>query len=131
MALILKRQMINPITKTKLMYGILLILLLTLPLLFQIIFGRKAIYENTELTLSKVCLISFCSQILFYYFAFKLLDYKLRTESDGQFHCGMPFVGLVMAEFFFTIVLIIIIAVQLLIRKSYNRNVENNNKSYE
>jgi hypothetical protein len=111
------------------MYGILLLLLLTLPLLFQIVFGRKAIYENVKLTLSEVCLISFCSQIIFYYFAFKLLDYKLRSESNGQFHCGMPFVGLVVVEFFFIIVLIIIMAVQYFIRKSYNRNTENNNNT--
>ncbi len=106
------------------MYGILLLLLLTLPLLFQTMFGRKAISESIKLNLSEVCLISFFSQILFYYFAFKLLDYKLRSESNGQFHCGMPFVGLVIIEFFFIIVLIIIMVVQFFIRKSYNRNIE-------
>lgn len=106
------------------MYGIILILLLTLPLIFQIIYGRKVIYENIKLNLSNVCLISFFTQILFCFFAFKLLDYKLRSESNGQFHCGMPFVGLVMVEFIFIIVLIIIMTVQYFIKKSYKRNTE-------
>lgn len=106
------------------MYGTLLLLLLTLPLLFQTVFGRKAIYSDLKLNLSNVCLISFCSQILFYYFAFQLLDYKLRIESNGQLRCGMPFLGLIMVEFFFMIVLIIVMAIQFFIKRAFLRNAK-------
>jgi len=105
------------------MYGILLLLLLILPLLFQVIYGRKAILESIKLNLSKVSLISFFSQILFSFFALNLLDYKIRSESDGQFHCGMPFVGLIIMELFFTALLIIAMLIQFSIRKSCNSNI--------
>lgn len=100
----------------------LFLLLLALPIFFQIILGRKAIAESIKLTFSKVCLITFLSQFVFFIIAFKILSNKLRSESNGQIHCGMPFVGLIGLEILITLIILVIILVQYLIKRSYNRN---------
>ncbi len=100
----------------------LFLLLLALPIIFQIIFGRKAIVKTIKLTFFKVCLITFLAQFIFFIIAFKVLSYRLREESNGQIHCGMPFVGLIGLEILISIIILLIILVQYLIKRSYNRN---------
>lgn len=100
----------------------LFLLLLALPIIFQIIFGRKEIAESIKLTFFKICLISFLSQFVFFFIAFKLLSNKLRSEANGQIHCGMPFVGLIGLELLLAVVLLLIIFIQYLIRRYYRRN---------
>ncbi|AXB55246.1 hypothetical protein HYN86_00935 [Flavobacterium fluviale] len=100
----------------------LFLLLLALPMIFQIIFGRKAIGESIKLTFFKVCLITFLSQFIFFIIAFKILSNKLQSESNGQIHCGMPFVGLIGLEILRSIIILVIIFIQFLIKRSYNRN---------
>ncbi|WPO79375.1 hypothetical protein [Flavobacterium sp. KACC 22761] len=102
----------------------LFLLLLALPMIFQIIFGRKAIGESIKLTFFKICLITILSQFISFIIAFKILSNKLRAESNGQIHCGMPFVGLIGLEILITIIIVVIILVQYLIKRSYNRNYE-------
>lgn len=97
------------------------LLLLALPIIFQIIFGRKAIGESIKLTYFKVCLISFLSQFIIFFIAFKLLSNKLQSESNGQIHCGMPFVGLITLEILIAIIIFIIILIQYLIKRNYDR----------
>jgi hypothetical protein len=98
------------------MLGILVIILIILPLFFQIIFGRKAIGEDIKLTFWEVCLISFFSQFLL-----TLADLYLMVcmlQKDG-ITCGLPLAGLIMISLFFTIILIITIIIQYFIKKSY------------
>ncbi|AWK02859.1 hypothetical protein HYN56_00970 [Flavobacterium crocinum] len=91
-------------------------------MIFQIIFGRKAIGESIKLTFFKVCLITFFSQFIFFIIAFNILSNKLRAESNGQIRCGMPFVGLIGLEILIAIIILVIVLVQYLIKRSYNRN---------
>lgn len=99
----------------------LFLLLLSLPIIFQIIFGRKAIAESIKLTLFKVCLISFLSQFIIFLIAFKLISSNLRSEANGQIHCGMPFVGLIALEILIAIIIFIIILIQYSIKRNYDR----------
>jgi len=92
------------------------IILIILPLLFQIIFGRKAIGGDIKLSFGAVCVISFFSQILLTFFAFKLIVYYLEKNNNA---CGMPLVGLVMLALLFSVILFITILVQDRIKKSY------------
>lgn len=103
------------------MNQILFLLFLALPIFFQIIFGRKAIAESVKLSFFKVCLISFLSQFIIFVIAFKLLSNKLRSEENGQIHCGMPFVGLIALEIIIAIIIFIIILIQYLIKRNYDR----------
>jgi hypothetical protein len=98
------------------MSGIILFLLVTSPLIFQILFGRKAIAESIKLNLSQVCLISFISQIVFFFLSSEILSSNL----EGRSHCGMPFVGLLVLNFFFIIVLFITMLIQFFIKRSYD-----------
>lgn len=106
------------------MYGINPFLLLVLPLIFQIIFGRKFRYETIKLSFFKVSIISFLSQILLSCLAFQILSHNLRSNSNGQIHCGMPLLGLILVEFIFIIILIVTIVAQYFIRRHYNRNTK-------
>ena len=92
------------------------IILIILPLLFQIIFGRKAIGGDIKLSFGAVCLISFLGQILLTISAFKLIVYYLEKNNNA---CGMPLVGLVMLSLLFSVILFITMLIQDRIRKSY------------
>lgn len=98
------------------MTGYIIILLIIFPTLFQIIYGRKAIGEDIKLRFSEVSIISFISQFVLTIVSFKLTTYMLN---DKGIKCGMPLVGILSLSFLFTIILIIVIVVQYLIKKSY------------
>lgn len=104
------------------MYGIIPFLLLILPLIFQIIFGRKSIAKTIKLNFFRVSLISFITQFIFSYLAFQIVSHNLRVNSNGQIHCGMPLLGLLTVEFFFIILLLVTILVQFLIKRNYKRD---------
>ena len=92
------------------------IILIILPLLFQIIFGRKAIGGDIKLSFRTICLISLLGQILLTILAFNIVEYYLKKNNNP---CGMAFVGLTMFSFLFTLILIITIINQYRIKKSY------------
>lgn len=92
------------------------LILILLPILFQIIFGRKAIGRDIKLSFGTVCLISFLAQIILTIVAFNVIIYYLKKNNNN---CGMPLVGLIMFSLFFTFILIIIMIIQERIKKSY------------
>ena len=92
------------------------IILIILPLLFQIIFGRKAIGGDIKWSFGTICLLSFLGQILFTILAFYIIAYYLQKNNNA---CGMPLVGLVMFSLLFTVILLITIFIQYRIKKYY------------
>ena len=92
------------------------IILIILPLLFQIIFGRKAIGGDIKWSFGTICLLSFFGQILFTILAFYIIAYYLQKNNNA---CGMPLVGLVMFSLLFTVILLITIFIQYRIKKYY------------
>ncbi|HEU4789990.1 MAG TPA: hypothetical protein VFS71_09915 [Flavobacterium sp.] len=92
------------------------IILIFLPLLFQIIFGRKAIGGDIKLSFGTVCLISFLGQILSTILEFNIILSNLQKNSN---FCGLPLVGLITVSLFLTFILLITIFIQYQIRKSY------------
>lgn len=99
------------------MYGINPLLLLVLPMIFQIIFGRNFQYETIKLSFFKVSLISFLLQILVSYLAFQIVSHNLRSNSNGEIHCGMPLLGLIFLEFIFIIILVVTIVIQYFMKR--------------
>ena len=97
------------------------VILIIIPLLFQIIFGRKAIGGDIKLSFGTICLISFLGQILFTILAFNIIVYYLKKNNTA---CGMPLVGLVMFSLLFTLILLITIFIQYRIKKSYGDDDE-------
>ena len=92
------------------------LILIILPLLFQIIFGRKAIGKDIKLSFGSVCLISFLGQIIFTIVLFNIIIYYLENNNNS---CGMPLVGLINVSLFLTLILFITIFIQYRIKKSY------------
>lgn len=106
------------------MYGTTPLILIILPLLFQIIFGRKAIGETISLTFRTVCFISFISQIAFSIIAFSLEAYnfnKYLEQNPDSVRCGMGFLGFITLSFLLTFILIIVIIIQYFIKRSYEK----------
>ena len=93
--------------------------LIILPLLFQLIFGRKAIGGDIKLSFGTVCFISFLGQIVLTISAFKLIVYYLEKNNNA---CGVPLVGLTILSLFFSVILFITMLVQDRIQKSYGEN---------
>lgn len=97
------------------------VFLIILPLLFQIIFGRKAIGGDIKLSFGTICLISFLGQILFTILAFNIIAYYLEKNNTA---CGMSLVGLLMFSLLFTLILLITVFIQYRIKKSYGDDDE-------
>lgn len=119
MALILSKLQT---TNFSIMYEINPFLLLVLPLIFQIIFGRKAIAGTVRLRFFTVGLISFISQFVISYAAFSIVAHNMNVRSGGRAHCGMPLLGLISLEIIFFIIMLITIIIQYFIKRSYDRD---------
>lgn len=102
------------------MFVIISLILIILPLLFQIIFGRKAIGETISFSFTEVCFISFVLQIIFAILSFKIASYDF-TDNHGQSRCGMWIMGLLGLVFISIILLIVIIIIQYFIKRSYEK----------
>jgi uncharacterized protein with PQ loop repeat len=105
------------------MFGISPFILIILPLIFQIIFGRKKVTKNIKLSFPIVCFISILLQIIFSYLSFKTFAYNFKMNFNGKVHCGMPLLGMAFIEVFFLGGLLAIILIQYLARKTH-KNLE-------
>jgi uncharacterized membrane protein len=104
------------------MFGITSLILIILPIFFQIIFGRKAIAESITLEFGTISMISIILQIALTIIAFSiaLTNFEAPLNDHGHaYRCGMDLVGIFMLSFFFSIILVIIIIAQYYIKKSY------------
>lgn len=101
------------------MLGILSLILMLFPLLFQFIHGTKAIRKTTPMTFRKVSLTSFLLQILFSSAIFGIAYYnfsKYFDEHPDKARCLTPIAGLIFLLLFLTILLLVTIAVQYFIK---------------
>ncbi|RYJ36536.1 hypothetical protein NU08_4467 [Flavobacterium anhuiense] len=102
------------------MLEILPLILLALPVLFQLILGTKTIYKPASLKFSSASWISFVSFILFSFIAYYIVDYNFSKQYEqypNPIRCGMPLLGIVMASLFLLFILILIIVSQFLIKR--------------
>ncbi|KAF2327275.1 hypothetical protein [Flavobacterium daemonense] len=104
------------------MYGISPLILILLPLFFQLICGRKAIGESISLKFGTISLISLFLQFVLSILAYFIASYNFTESLQGQpYRCGMGMIGIFFFSFLFTILLIIVIIVQYFIKKSYEK----------
>lgn len=106
------------------MYGIFTLLLLVLPLIFQILFGLKSSIYTIKLSLSKVCLFSIILQVIISYLVYNSVLQDLKNTYNGEPRCGMPMVAIVTFELFLIILLFAIIVIQYLIKVYYKRKIK-------
>lgn len=106
------------------MFGNTPLILIILPLLFQIIIGRKAIGETISLKFGTVCFISVILQIILSVVSFCIASYKLNKyfeQNPNGFRCGMGFLGLIMMSLLLSFILIVVIIIQYFIKRSYEK----------
>lgn len=102
------------------MFGIPPFILLALPLLFQIIFGRKAIRDDIKVKFGTICLTSFVSQILLFFISFSIASTNQEKRiAEKKFACGMEITGIIVFSLLFSFFLLIAIIIQNSIKKSY------------
>ena len=104
------------------MYGTSPFILIILPLLFQLIYGRKAIGETISLQFGMVCLISFILQIILSIVSFYIASYNFaESMKETPYRCGMGLLGIITLEFLLIIILIVIMIIQHFIKRSYEK----------
>lgn len=105
-------------------YLICLFLLLLSPLLFQLIFGIKAIKYSISLSFLEVTLISSLGHV-----AFAIINLELMSESlkHATHKCGMAWLAVLMMEYFVGFVLLVTILIQRYIQYRKNKSNEGGN----
>lgn len=104
------------------MFGISPFILIFSPLLFQIIFGRKAIGETISLKFGTVSLISIIAQIVLSITASYIASLNLSESLEGRpYQCGMGILGIIALSLFISFILIIVIIIQYFIKRSYEK----------
>lgn len=108
------------------MLDLLILIFLVLPLIFQLVFGYKAIIKSTRLNLWEVCLCSFSGQIVSIF-----INYYLMIESirESQIKCGLPIFGMVIIGIFFGLLTCIVMIIQAFINYDYNKKDKNKSES--
>ena len=111
------------------MLGILSLILMILPFLFQFVYGIKAIRKTTSMTFGKVSLITFILQIVFSGTIFGVSYYnfsKYFDEHPDKTRCLTPIAGLIFVLVFFSIALLITIAIQYIMKKAKENRSSSN-----
>ena len=96
-------------------FGIVAILILLLPAIFQLIYGNKAIYNHTKPKFKLVCVISIMSQIVIAYLGSIAMDKQLQTPNMSGY-CGMPIFAYVALNLLLLLIILIIMGIQLYIK---------------
>jgi len=106
------------------MFGIILLILLFLPLLFQLIFGIKSVREKFLLQFRTISLISIASQMVLsiVFYCITLHEFNSYFEQHpNQTKCGMPLLASLMLLVLLAIALIFIIIIQFFINRYWKK----------
>lgn len=104
------------------MLGIIAFILLIAPLIFQTVWGRKAIGEDIKMKFGQVCLLSLIFQIVFSIAGFSLFNYTFqRGLRENEVKCGMPLAAIILLVLFFTFLLLLVIVIQFFIKRRYDK----------
>ncbi|MBF4519301.1 hypothetical protein IRZ71_23385 [Flavobacterium sp. ANB] len=102
------------------MLGILYLIVIILPILFQFVYGRKAIYKTTSMKFGTISLISFAAQIIFSIIYFYIANYNFSKhfeEHPNETKCGMPLLAALVSLAFLIVVLIVLIIIQYFVNR--------------
>ncbi|KFF11723.1 hypothetical protein B0A62_22135 [Flavobacterium hydatis] len=106
------------------MYGISCFILIISPLLFQIIFGKKAIEGTIKLKFGTITLISFILQIVLSILSFSIARYNFyQNLGPNQFKCGTGLFAFIILEFLLFILLTITIIIQYFVKKFHKKKL--------
>ena len=104
------------------LFGISL-LAIVLPMLFQLILGLLSIYKKVKVNFDLICLISLFSQIIFILTALKVVEIDAQKRN---FDCGMAQTSLFLFGIAMVFVLILLISIQLIVRRFVNKKIYSN-----
>lgn len=110
------------------MFGITPLILIVLPLLFQLTVGIKVIRDKFSLTLSNLSFISLVSQVVLTIASYKVASYNFNQyfeQHPNSTRCGMGFLGIIGFAVIFSIALILVIIIQYIIQRYKKSNIEN------
>ena len=103
------------------LFGLALTLIL-IPTIFQLVFGSLAIKKKISFPFEYITLLCCFGQLIFIYLALKIITIDAQNQNVK---CGMPQASMFFAGIIFTIILLIAIIFQLLIRMKINKRSEN------
>ena len=106
------------------MFGAISLILITLPIFFQLIFGTMAAKQTISFKFWTVSSANFVLQIFFSIVSYSIASYNFNTYFDkhpSELRCGTGFGVLIMAIFFLMFFLIILIIIQYFIKRFYKK----------
>jgi len=100
-----------------------LLALLLLPLLYQLIWGFKAVYHPSKIRLSVVAVRSLIAHIILSYVNIQVVALQL---SETNFYCSMPIIPVVVLCIALFFLMLIVIGIQLGVRRWVVRPAKKN-----
>jgi len=100
------------------LFGLALILIL-IPLMIQLVFGTLAIKKKISFSFEYITLLCCFGQLIFIYLAVKIISIDAQNQNVK---CGMPQASIFFAGIIFTIILLVAIIIQLLIRMKIKKS---------
>jgi hypothetical protein len=98
--------------------GILFLLLLVTPLVFQILFGSGLIAGSKKMKFWHICVISVVLLLITFFIDSKIISYILVKKGIRD---GMPFTGLIILEAIVATAMALTIFIQILVKYFRNR----------
>ena len=95
-------------------------LIILLPLISQIILGTMSIYKSIKWNFDLICIINILLEILCIFIAVKFVT---ADAINQNVRCGMPQMAIVFFGIIIVIALLIVTAIQLIVRKFIKRNL--------
>src|SRR3954465_8035561 len=106
------------------MIGITPLILIILPLLFQLILGTISLFRPALFRFKTISVTNIILQILFVISAFTIASNNFSRYFDqhpDSPRCGMPLLGLMIVSLLLTITVIVVILIQFLIKRWYHK----------
>lgn len=82
-----------------------------LPLLFQYLYGKKAIHKTTSLSFGSIVGLSVISHIVLTCLSLFLVSLSI-TKTHGQYACGLPAAGVIPISGIIFLLLLVVIVIQ-------------------
>lgn len=109
------------------MFGTTPLILIVLPLLFQLIFDTIAILKPIFLRFKAVLITNIVLQIVLSIVSFYIGSYnfsKYFEQNPTSTRCGMPLIGLATSIIFSALVLLIVIIIQYFVKRLLDRKTK-------
>lgn len=96
---------------------------LLFPVIFQLVYGIKAIHNRTPLKFKFVCFISIAIQIMLTILGILVMSNGLK-KVGGTYVNGLPVIGFIIVNIFLILVMLVIMGIQFYIKVAHKNKLD-------